>query len=324
MSHQNLTGLRETPGSCQQFSKPMEGASNTKRLLELDSSQEISPTCTPRTKMAHLLHSPPIHRNNANLAKPTVAQKSPQKMEESNTVTRDWMEEFMGTQLEKFNQRLNSFEQKIESTLNQELLALEQRCAQTEKTNEGLRMENMELRHRLLQVERDTRQLNFVASGIQFATPQEGYTKLKNTISTATNNEVRVTGIRILNMRDGARIVAKCNSLEDKIKIKQIKKTLSTVHADGTSAPIYINDDLPKPDREVQSRLNGIAKEMRKSGKDIRMGFHKLKVDGEWLHYNVETDGLEKRMFRARGEATNTDVERARIEKEKGGDRKLH
>lgn len=296
-------------------------AENNKR--QLDTSLEISPTTDQRKKMPNLTRSP-AGRNNESMED----DYKPQKSQQGAAITQEWMVQYMesniNSRLDQFDMRLGNFEQRVEATLSQELDSLKIRFKEVEETNESLRQENKELNQRLLLVERETRQLNFVASGIEFATPQEGYHKLRAVINAATNNQVQVTGIRTFNTKDGKRIVAKCNNLDEKHKILLAKRNLSTTTTNGSRAPVYINDDLTKPDREAQSRLNVIAKEMRKTGRDVRMGFRKLKVDGEWLFFNETTNTLEKRTFRGNEEPAHPALERPRAAKEKGGDRQLH
>lgn len=61
---------------------------------------------------------------------------------------------------------------------------------------------------------------------------------------------------------------------------------------------MYVDSDLPHQDRVVQSKLRAIAKEMRAQGKDVRLALGRLKVDGEWRHYNLATNEVEAGSFR--------------------------
>lgn len=92
-------------------------------------------------------------------------------------------------------------------------------------------------------------------------------------------------------------IVAECKSIENKLLILRSKKQFVRTVGNETH-PVYIDSDLPQQDRMAQGRLRAIAKEMREKGKDVRMGFGSLKVDGEWYQFDQEADGVVKKMFR--------------------------
>lgn len=92
-------------------------------------------------------------------------------------------------------------------------------------------------------------------------------------------------------------IVAECKSIENKLLILRSKKQFVRTVGNETH-PVYIDSDLPQQDRMAQGRLRAIAKEMLEKGKDVRMGFGSLKVDGEWYQFDQEADGVVKKMFR--------------------------
>lgn len=151
---------------------------------------------------------------------------------------------------------------------------------------------------RLLYLERSVRQRNIVASGIEFDTPQQGFEKLNQMIGAVTKGKIRVSGIRAFKPKDGKGIVvAECGSLEDKQCIMRAKKQF-VVTAGEETHPVFIDSDLPHQDRVMQSKLRAIAKEMRTQGKDVRVAMGRLKVDGEWCHYNQTTNAVEARTFR--------------------------
>lgn len=53
-------------------------------------------------------------------------------------------------------------------------------------------------------------------------------------------------------------------------------------------ARIYINNDVSKEDREVQSKIRTVAKEEGSKGKTVKIRFGKLNIDDEeW--YGIKT-----------------------------------
>ena len=48
---------------------------------------------------------------------------------------------------------------------------------------------------------------------------------------------------------------------------------------------IYINHDLSREDRDVQSKLREIARQERKQGAEVRLGFRKIRINGNWIKW---------------------------------------
>uniref|UniRef100_A0A6P7GQB1 Uncharacterized protein LOC114345469 n=1 Tax=Diabrotica virgifera virgifera TaxID=50390 RepID=A0A6P7GQB1_DIAVI len=57
---------------------------------------------------------------------------------------------------------------------------------------------------------------------------------------------------------------------------------------------IYINDDLTKREREIQSKIRATAKEEKIKGKIAKVGYQKLILDNEVWKWNREREKLEK------------------------------
>ncbi|KAL3266614.1 hypothetical protein HHI36_010778, partial [Cryptolaemus montrouzieri] len=57
---------------------------------------------------------------------------------------------------------------------------------------------------------------------------------------------------------------------------------------------IYINDDSSKKDREIQGHIRGIASAERKDGKNVKIGYRKLFIEGEKWVWNDNQARFEK------------------------------
>lgn len=150
-----------------------------------------------------------------------------------------------------------------------------------------------------MQVERDSRRLNIVVSGLDDESPEKNYKELQRIIDTATgNNLVQVSGMWTLKTKaSGPKIIATCKNLDEKRLIMQAKKQF-VWKKDGKSTQIFVDDDLPPADRRIQSRLRAIAREKRGEGKDVRVALGRLKIDGHWWDYDPEKDDVVFRTFR--------------------------
>ena len=205
--------------------------------------------------------------------------------------------------------RIAEAEERITAAVDKRINQLEQVVEELHHQNEQLKKGNQELASRIIHLERETRQTNIIAAGIDFATPQEGYEKLNDVIQKATNGAVRAEGIRTFATRDGTKkIVARCRSDTEKRSLFRVKKNLTYQSGDGKVTPVYVNDDLPREDRIIQSRLVGIAKEKRKANHQVRIGTGKLMIDGIWHFYNDQTENIEPRPFRKISSNTTKDV----------------
>lgn len=201
---------------------------------------------------------------------------------------------------------LKNTEQRLTDTINNQIAALSGEIAAIKNENKELKeltanlnQKVSQLESRILLSERDNRRLNIVASGIDFESPQEGYAKLQQIIEKATDRRISVTGIRTVNATSAGKkkIVAVCSNLEDKRCIMRLKKNFTDLNPTNPKQ-VYVDDDLPFEDREVQRRVREIAKELRAKGKDVLISFRKIRVDGEWQYFNEKTNSLEGRSFR--------------------------
>lgn len=169
------------------------------------------------------------------------------------------------------------------------------------------------MERRILDTERDRKRLNIVVSGLQFETQKEGFDELQRVIEEIAGKTVRVKGIRTHYTARGKIITAACESWEDKMLIMRAKKNLFNMKEQGKQQ-IYIDSDLPADDRRAQAIVRQTAKELRKQGKEVQVQFLRLKVDGELMHLNGNTQELEKRTFREKDK--NDILERTRTAQE--------
>jgi polysaccharide deacetylase 2 family uncharacterized protein YibQ len=43
---------------------------------------------------------------------------------------------------------------------------------------------------------------------------------------------------------------------------------------------IFIDNDITKPEREIQKKLGTIAKEEKREGKEVKVGYRKITIEG--------------------------------------------
>lgn len=50
---------------------------------------------------------------------------------------------------------------------------------------------------------------------------------------------------------------------------------------------IYIDHDLSRKEREIQKEMVQWAKTERSNGKMVKIGFHKVLVEGKWINWQI-------------------------------------
>ena len=70
-------------------------------------------------------------------------------------------------------------------------------------------------------------------------------------------------------------ILVSLKTLEDKQELKDQLK----------GSNIYINHDLSREDRNIQRKLREIARQEREQGAEVRLGFRKIRINGNWIKW---------------------------------------
>ena len=162
------------------------------------------------------------------------------------------------------------------------------------KDKEEMQKEINELRDRLEKVEereakqdRQERKRNIIIAGMNFDSNSEK--KLVEQIQTWCKKilevEIKVeTAFKI--SKEKHIFLARLATMEEKINIMKNKNKLRRI-----KEIVYISDDLNAEDREIQKKIREIAKEEEGKGKQVKIGYRKLQVDGRWIDW---TDLKEK------------------------------
>lgn len=201
--------------------------------------------------------------------------------------------EIIKTLFDQQKQVIEESEKRIKESFATRLQELKLKIVAVEQVNKDLLEKNNSMERRLLQLERDSRRHNIVVSGLDSESQEENYKELQQIIKTATgNSELQVSEMWTLNTKsNGKKIIATCRNLDDKRIIMQAKKQFIR-KKDNMATQIYVDDDLPLADRITQGKIRAIAKEKRLQGMDVRVAFGKLKIDGQWHLFDVESDDV--------------------------------
>lgn len=285
--------------------------SNYKRPLEGDSPTRT----TSRSKMPNVNRTPPKNQENKEANDILIRIQDLFQAQDKR------MEDLFGKQREE----TLASEERLKDTVRLWMSKVEAELEQIKGENQDLREANLQLRaqmqmitRRQTQAERDSKKLNFVVSGLDFQTPEEGYAKLQRIIDAQSETKLSVTGQRVITMGEKKKIIGACDNLADKRALMSIKKRLYA-ESNGEKRPIFLDNDKPFEDREADRAVRLAAKDLKARGKEVRFEGGKLKVDGVWMEFNRETKQLEERNFRKEHQATILERARAKKEAERPG-----
>ena len=88
--------------------------------------------------------------------------------------------------------------------------------------------------------------------------------------------ERKIIRVQLTNFDD------KMTILKNKNKLKNTERFKNT----------FIENDLTKQDREIQAAIRHRAREERSKGHEVRIGYHKLQVNGQWEYWENHPDFL--------------------------------
>lgn len=152
----------------------------------------------------------------------------------------------------------------------------------TEHENTNRRI--TELENKIETYEKDAKSQNVVIFGLDTA-GQDPARVVSNLFEEQLKIDVKVKQVRTLGLKNEKRlIVVKLDTMEEKIAVMKAKIKLK-------NTTTYITNDRTYKERDIQRKIMSIAKEEEGKGKEIKIGFKKLSIDG--VDYNwVEGKGL--------------------------------
>lgn len=129
---------------------------------------------------------------------------------------------------------------------------------------------------RLEHLEKNMRKNNVVITGIQLDTTGEVELKNKmfNFFKQNLKEEVKIEKAMKLGPTT---CLLQLKENEEKRKIMEKKRDLRFLR----NEKVYINDDMTALERKIQKEVRDKCKELREQGKNVKIGFKKLTVNGE-------------------------------------------
>ena len=206
---------------------------------------------------------------------------------------------------EKLNQILNTVQEmkevitemrKEQQEYREEMLEIKRENENLKREFELSRRENEEIRGELNslkktidRLEREKREKNVVLTGLKMDTADT------KTLRKSTENfleqhlEVKVK-VKAAHRLGQNTCLIQLENLQDKEDIMRNKQKLRKL----SSGIVFINNDLSVEERIMQKQIRERAREERKRGKTVKVGFHKIVIEGEEWKWNRNLNKLEK------------------------------
>lgn len=169
-----------------------------------------------------------------------------------------------------------------------ELMELKERKWEEEKRE--LINTQKQLEGRLDYMERSQRRNNAIITGVEAT--RENVNVVVENLFAKISQPVKPLEISCFKTLSASKIFVRFRNFEDKMRVFKEKRELKHTTADGKMIPAYINDDHSKKDQEINFHMRKFAKEMRNKKKEVKFGFRKLCVDGEWHCWDEDAKNL--------------------------------
>lgn len=190
--------------------------------------------------------------------------------------------------------RLNQVEDKIKligeeedcnnnSTFEKKLIELEEKVqAEARRRSEEEKSEEVEAMRRLIEKqERRDRKNNVVVRGLRVN--KEG---TKEQIERFFREEMDAKSEVVWAKEVGSQwkevIIAGLRNWEEKQEVMRNKYKLR-------GSKVFVNHDLTRAEREIQSRILEAAREERRKRREVKVRYQKIRVDGKWIEWVERT-----------------------------------
>uniref|UniRef100_A0A6P7FRG2 DNA ligase 1-like n=1 Tax=Diabrotica virgifera virgifera TaxID=50390 RepID=A0A6P7FRG2_DIAVI len=198
-------------------------------------------------------------------------------------------------QLEKILESLNIITMEIRE-LREEQKEYRAEMKELRQENEKLKQENREtqqkveeLENKIDRMEKDKRRNNIILQGVDMDTYDQNITKdnVQDFLCNALKVETKIKSARKIGSKS---CLIELENATDKEEIMKNKGKLRDIKG----KEIYINDDMDKNERMIQGKIRTKAKEAKLEGKNVKVGFQKIKINEEVWTWNKHQKQLLK------------------------------
>lgn len=213
---------------------------------------------------------------------PEIGSKSEEKLDLLINMIRELKDEVKSirTEQEECRQEVTKIREE-----NKQIM-LENQNLQTE--NKVMKTKMNEMSDRIEWLEQEKRKNNVVMSGLKINMDDRKILQktVENILSKDLQIQVKVTSTRKIG---GKICLIELENEEAKELVMKNKNKLKY----SKDEKIYINQDMTKEEREKAKIIRRVAQQEKDKGKNVKIGYNKLNIDGEEWRWNKRTARLE-------------------------------
>lgn len=203
-------------------------------------------------------------------------------------------------EMEEIKKFMGNIEHEMKE-IRKENAEINQQMKQMRKENEGLKKEIKEMKQKMEKTEKTvelcqkaTKRNNLIVKGlpINMSNNEMIKEKVQNFIKQELGIEAKICRASKINDKVG---VIEMEMFEDKMKILRAKSKLKNKKGEQ----IYIESDLTQKEIEMQKKLREMTAMERKNGKEVKMGYNFLIIDGTKYKWNDDLNNIEQHITQA-------------------------
>lgn len=213
-----------------------------------------------------------------------------EKLDKILSLMQDMTKEIQDMKKEMKDMRLEQkeFSEEIR-IIKKENEELKKHYQNSKKENEEIKKELNDIKKNLEWYEKENRKNNIVITGLKVE--KTDTENLKEELNTFIQNQLGVlVQAKMATKLSEKTYKMELRSEEDKENIMKNKYKLKNMKEDR----IYISHDLSKRERYMKQQIRTRALEERNKGKEVRIGYSKLIINGVEWRWNKNTECLEK------------------------------
>lgn len=203
--------------------------------------------------------------------------------ENTGGITKAWMQDLIGQHTSSINLKMEKLEEKIEAAEYNLSKSLEAKINELQGEITVLKSQNASLAQKIERMDREQRKNKIMISDLKTG---------KDNVQKAVSEALVKAGVQAVTLKDireiksktgSVKFIGTCDSIEDKTRIKSVKKRLT-----HQGAPFYINDDLTPIEAEIQYHLRKYADSLGPRG-TASVAYNRVFANGKCYTYNLET-----------------------------------
>lgn len=167
--------------------------------------------------------------------------------------------------------------------IREENRILHEENQQLKKENKDIKEQLNNLENKMEWLERQRRKNNVIMHGLKMDTPDNNI--IKQMVKTVIEDKLEINvQIKSAQKIGGKTCIIELESEEDKEKVMKNKNKLRNL----TEQKIYINNDETIIEREKNREIRNFAKMERNKGKNVKIGYNKVTVQGNVWKWKPE------------------------------------